>query len=324
MTDEAPRNNLRGGAWLIADMSLNILVLSIVKWLNADYPAAQIVFIRAGVGLVFILPLIWIWREEFRRIEHLRLHLLRVGLSVITLTASFFAISRVPLALFTAINFTRPIITMVMAALILGETIGRRRWIAAGIAFLGVLLAVNPQEVPWTMGLAALMLVVFTGSAAIIALRRLRDAPSIVLMTFYTSGLALCAAPFAVIAWVPIDPDHLLPLIAIGAFAQSAQLCFLRAHFFGEAGFLSVLGFLSLVLSVLVGIFVFQEIPSLGFVAGAILVVGAAIWVVLRPEPAAPNRHMHEEGANALASQNRNATDRRYRLCACSRRLLWG
>ena len=183
MTDEAPRNNLRGGAWLIADMSLNILVLSIVKWLNADYPAAQIVFIRAGVGLVFILPLIWIWREEFRRIEHLRLHLLRVGLSVITLTASFFAISRVPLALFTAINFTRPIITMVMAALILGETIGRRRWIAAGIAFLGVLLAVNPQEVPWTMGLAALMLVVFTGSAAIIALRRLRDAPSIVLMT---------------------------------------------------------------------------------------------------------------------------------------------
>ena len=236
MTDEAPRNNLRGGAWLIADMSLNILVLSIVKWLNADYPAAQIVFIRAGVGLVFILPLIWIWREEFRRIEHLRLHLLRVGLSVITLTASFFAISRVPLALFTAINFTRPIITMVMAALILGETIGRRRWIAAGIAFLGVLLAANPQEVPWTMGLAALMLVVFTGSAAIIALRRLRDAPSIVLMTFYTSGLALCAAPFAVIAWVPIDPDHLLPLIAIGAFAQSAQLCFLRAHFFGEIG----------------------------------------------------------------------------------------
>ena len=159
MSQEAPVSNLRGGGWLIADMSLNIWALSIVKWLDAGYPAAQVVFVRAGVGLLLILPLIWFWRADFRRIENLHIHLLRVCLSVITLTASFFAISRVPLALFTAINFTRPIVTMVMAALILRETIGQRRWIAAGIAFLGVLLAANPRDVPWTLGLAALILV---------------------------------------------------------------------------------------------------------------------------------------------------------------------
>ncbi|MEL6169981.1 MAG: DMT family transporter [Pseudomonadota bacterium] len=283
MTDNAPRNNLKGGAWLIADMSLNIWALSIVKWLDADYPATQVVFVRAAVGLILILPLIWMWRAEFRRIDHLSLHLVRVGLSVVTLTASFFAISRVPLALFTAVNFTRPIVTMVMAALVLGETIGRRRWIAAAIAFLGVLIAANPRDVPWTVGLAALILVVFTGSAAIIATRRLRNAPPIVLMTFYTAGLAICSAPLALLAWVEVTPDHILALLAIGVFAQSAQLCFLRAHFHGEAGFLSVLGYLSLVLSVLVGSLVFGETPSLGFAAGAALVVGAAIWVVMRP-----------------------------------------
>ena len=155
-----------GGAWLIADMSLNIWALSIAKWLDAGYPATQVVFVRASVGLILILPLIWIRRADFRHIEDLRIHLFRVGLSAITLTASFFAISRVPLALFTAINFTRPIVTMIMAALILGETIGRRRWVAAGVAFLGVLLTANPRELPWTIGLAALTLVVFTGSAA--------------------------------------------------------------------------------------------------------------------------------------------------------------
>lgn len=278
-----PRDNLKGGAWLIADLSLNIWALSLVKWLDADYPATQLVFVRAAVGLVLILPMIWVRRSAFRRIPHLYLHLLRVALSVITLTASFFAISRVPLALFTAINFTRPIVTMVMAALLLGETIGRRRWIAAGIAFLGVLLAANPQEVPWSLGLAALVLVVFSGSAAIILTRRLREAPSIVLMTFYTAGLAACTAPFAAMSWVPIASGHLPALLAIGAFAQGAQLCFLRAHYLGEAGFLSVLGYLSLVLSVSVGVVVFAEIPSAGFAAGAVLVVGSAIWVALHP-----------------------------------------
>jgi S-adenosylmethionine uptake transporter len=283
MSDGPPRKNLRGGAWLIADMSLNIWALSIVKWLDAGYPATQIVFVRAGFGLILILPVIWIRRAEFRHIGDLRIHFLRVGLSVVTLTASFFAISRVPLALFTAINFTRPIVTMIMAALILGETIGRQHWIAAGVAFLGVLLTANPREMPWTIGLAALALVVFTGSAAIIAMRRLRAAPPIVLMTFYTAGLAICSAPFALLAWVRVDPDHIVPLLAIGAFAQGAQLCFLRAHFHGEAAFLSVLGYLSLVLSVLVGFFVFKETPGLGFAAGATLVVAAAIWVALRP-----------------------------------------
>ncbi len=283
MTETAPRDNLVGGAWLIADMSLNIWALSIVKWLDADYPATQIVFVRAAVGLVLILPMIWIYRAEFRQIDHLRLHLIRVGFSVVTLTASFFAISRVPLALFTAINFTRPIVTMVMAAVLLQEAIGPRRWWAAGIALLGVLLAANPRDVAWTWGLAALVLVVLTGSAAIIATRKLRSAPAIVLMTFYTAGLAVCTAPLAATAWVTIAPAHLAPLLAVGAFAQCAQLCFLRAHYHGEAGFLSVLGYLSLILSVGVGFFVFQETPNIGFAAGALLVVGAAVWVVLRP-----------------------------------------
>ncbi|MEL6643779.1 MAG: DMT family transporter [Pseudomonadota bacterium] len=283
MNDDAPRDNLRGGAWLIADMSLNIWALSIVKWLEAGYPATQVVFVRAAVGLVLILPMILYHRAAFREVEHMRLHLIRVVLSVITLTASFFAISRVPLAVFTAINFTRPIVTMVMAAVFLGETIGRRRWTAAGIALLGVVLAANPRDVPWSIGLAALILVVFTGSAAIIATRRLRSAPPIVLMTFYTLGLTVCTAPLAFASWVPIDPSHILPLMAVGAFAQSAQLCFLRAHYHGDAGFLSVLGYTSLVLSVGVGAVVFGETPTIRFALGAALVIAAAVWVVLRP-----------------------------------------
>ncbi len=112
-----------GGGWLVADFGLNIWALSIVKSLGADYPPAQLVFLRASVGFVLIPP--WILRERsaFSGLRELRLHLLRVVLSAMALTASFFAISRVPFALFTAINFTRPMVTMAMAALLLSEQI---------------------------------------------------------------------------------------------------------------------------------------------------------------------------------------------------------
>lgn len=283
MSDAPNRDNLRGGLWLIADMSLNIWALSIVKWLGADYPATQIVFIRACVGFVLIAPLIWRERGLFRNTPDLGLHLARVLLSVITLSASFFAIARVPFALFTAINFTRPIVTMVMAAVILGEMTGTRRWFAAALAFFGVVIAVNPSAVEWSWGLVALGVVVIAGSGAIIATRRLRDAPAIVLMAFYTGGLTLFTAPFAVTTWVPVIPNHLFSLILVGCFAQAAQLCFLRAHYHGAAGFLSVLGYLSLILSTGVGYFVFSETPDAAFALGAVLVVGAALWVTIDP-----------------------------------------
>lgn len=286
MTPPAPRDNIRSGVWLLSDLALNIWALAIVKALGLDYSAFQIVFLRACVGLVLISPLIWRGSASFRGIAHLQLHLLRVALSVITLTSSFFAISRVPFAVFTAMNFTRPLVTMVMAALILGETIGKRRWSAAAIALLGVLIALNPDSVDWSCGLAALALVILTGSGAIIITRRLRSAPEIVMMTFYTAGLAAFSAPFAVLNWTPVAPQHLPFLILVGVFAQSAQLCFLRAHYFGEAGFLSVLSYLSLILSVSVGYLAFNEVPTPSFWIGAVLVVSAALWVTLRAKPA--------------------------------------
>ena len=282
MSDEVERDNLKGGAWLLADLGLNVWALSLVKWLGPDYAAWQVVFVRAAVGFILILPFIVRERDRFRNIPELPLHVLRVVMSVVTLTASFFAITRVPLAIFTTVGFTRPIVTMVLAAIFLRETIGRKRWIGAAIAFAGVVIAVNPRSFGSDpAGLVALSVVVLSGSAAIIATRRLRGAPSIVLMTFYTAGLAAVTAPFALREWTPVPAEHLLPFLLVGVFAQCAQLCFLRAHFFGTAGFLSVLSYLGLLLAVLVGFFVFGEVPRPEFFLGAALVIIAAGWISL-------------------------------------------
>ena len=94
------RDNLRGAAWLMADMSLNIWALSLVKLSGADIPAAQMVFLRAVVGLVVLAPWLWAGRRRLRP-GPVRLHLARVGLSATALGTSFFAIAQVPFALFT-------------------------------------------------------------------------------------------------------------------------------------------------------------------------------------------------------------------------------
>lgn len=274
-----PPRNLSGGAWLLADMSLNIWALVIVKSVGLDIPAPQLVFLRALTGFVLMLPWIWVARGRFRGVDELPLHALRVGLSAITLTASFFAVARLPLALFSAIQFTRPVVTMVMATLILREVIPARRWWAAAAALVGAAIAIGPVATAWNWGLPAAILVVLSGTAAVIVTRRLAAAPRVVMMTFYTAGLAICTAPFALLGWVHV-PISLWPvLLAIGIFAQSAQFCFLAAHGRAEAGFLSVLGYLSLPLTTTVGFIVFQEVPAPRFYLGAALILASAIAV---------------------------------------------
>ncbi|MCU0905880.1 MAG: DMT family transporter [Rhodobacteraceae bacterium] len=271
------QDNLRAAGWLILDMSLNIWALTIVKAMGADYPALQLVFLRSATGLVLLVP--WIWRERgaFARIDRPGLHALRVILSTVTLATSFHAVARLPFALFTAINFTRPILLMLMAALILRERITGPRWIAAVVGLGGALIAIDPVTAPLNSGLVALLVTVVTGTAAVIVTRQLKGTPAVVMMTFYTAGLGLASLPVALAAWHPVSVADLPLLLGVGLFAQAAQLCFLRAHWLGDAGVLGPVSYTSLILSGLVGYAVFAEVPTPGMLVGAAIIVIAAL-----------------------------------------------
>lgn len=274
------RDNLRGSIWLFADMALNIWALAIVKAMGADFPAVQIVFIRALTGLALLSPFLWINRRGLHT-DQFGHHALRIALSATAIVTSFHAVARLPLALFTAISFTRPLIMMAMAAVILREVVRPAHWMAGMIGLAGVLIAVQPGEMAINSGLLALIVTIFAGTGAVIVTRKMREESSLVMMLAYTGGIALVTALPAALTWQ--DPGRFWAvLLLIGAFAQAAQYCFLRAHYWGDSGVLGPLGYVSLVLSAAVGYFLFSEIPSLHLAIGAALIIAATLAVVRR------------------------------------------
>ena len=157
--------NGSGAAWLLADMALAVGALAIVKAVGLTYPGPQLVALRAGMGLLILAPWIWRRRAAFRGLRDRRLHALRVALSAVALTAGFHAVARLPLALYAAIGFTRPVVLMAMAALVLGEVVPRRRWLAAAVAFGGAAVATGPPGGAWDPGLLAAGVVVLAAPA---------------------------------------------------------------------------------------------------------------------------------------------------------------
>ncbi|MEM7489669.1 MAG: DMT family transporter [Pseudomonadota bacterium] len=270
-----PSRQGRGVAWLFADMALNVWALTLVKATGGEVPAAQTVFLRAAVGLVLMLPWIALARHQFAQARRPGLHLLRIALSTLTLGLSFYAVARLPFALFTAVNFTRPLVMIAFAALFLAEPATPRRWLAAGAGLVGVVIAIGPRPIA-DPALLVLGLAVLAGTAAIVVTRKLVDQPAVVLMTAYTGGLTLASAPVAYATWTPLSGDLWPALLAVGFFAQSAQFCFLRAHRDAQAGVLAIAGYSALILSTAVGWAVFSETPPTAFWLGAAIIIVAS------------------------------------------------
>lgn len=279
MSGVEDRDHRAGIAWLLADMTLITAMTAVVKAQGVTYPAVQLVFVRAAVGLLLILPLVWRHRRQIVGTRHALRHVLRISCNAIALTGNFAAVSALPLGLVTAIGFMRPLVTMLLALLILNETISRMRWIGALIGFCGVLLTVAPSDVTGNIGLVAAFASVLFGSLATIQTRMLREENTTVLMVFYTAGLALLTAVPALVGWRPVATADWAPLIVIGILAQAGQYCFLLAYKRAPASVLAPVGYLAIVFAMATGYAVFDERPAWNTIAG-VVVIFAGLRVV--------------------------------------------
>ena len=182
-------------------------------------------------------------------------------LAGIGLLASFHAVARLPLTLFTAIDLSRALAIMVMAYVVLGERVSAQRWVAGLIGLVGVLIATSPSNVPWSTGLLAAVAMVLCISGSIIVLRMMSETSPVVLISFFSVGVMVVSAPLAMGDWVALNPLQVGVLFGVSLFSQLSQYCLVRAHWLAEASVLAPLGYVSLILAVIVGYIGFSEVP---------------------------------------------------------------
>ena len=161
----------RSVGWLLLDMALVTTMQAIVKAEGETYPAVQLVFLRSLVGFLSVAPLVWRHRAKLTNLSNIRGHLARVAFNSAALICNFAAFAALPLALVTAIGFTRPLVLLVMAAVLLGESVGKIRYGFTVLGFLGIIIMLRPDAIPWNMGIVAAFGSVFFGSLAVVQTR---------------------------------------------------------------------------------------------------------------------------------------------------------
>ena len=140
-----PSSAAAGIACVMAGIFFLTLSDANAKWLGASYHPLQILFLRALIALPVVTALaLWLGGRRVLRTGHLRLHLARGAINVVSACCFYLGLNSLPLAEATAIAFAAPLFVTALSVFVLKERVDSRRWLAVLAGFAGVLIIVRP------------------------------------------------------------------------------------------------------------------------------------------------------------------------------------
>ncbi|MFN6933517.1 MAG: DMT family transporter [Tsuneonella sp.] len=235
------------------------------------------------------IPVLLIWFAARRKLTLLRsarlgAHMRRALLGLAGMFLNFGAVTLLPLAEATTLNFTTAIWAVILSALILRERVGIWRWSAVLLGFAGVLVITQPGQshIP-PFGAAVALGAAFAIALISIQIRDLSRTEHPLTIVFWFSAFSLpllaVAMPFVMTAHTPYQWSL---LAGLGLFGLLGQFLLTAALRFGSVASVIVMDYSSLVWATLFGWWIFDLLPPATTWLGAPLIVGAGIVIAWR------------------------------------------
>jgi drug/metabolite transporter (DMT)-like permease len=293
----------------VGSLVLGLLIFSLqdiaVKWMGGDYSVLEIVTFRSLVALP--LTLLFFRYEggqglpttQRRKLEYIR------GLFFfLSYTTHFMGLAALPLAEIAAIKFSGPLMITFLSVVILGETVGPRRWLALLVGFMGVLLIVRPGLATFNMGAIFILISVFFYALATMLTRKLQTTDSSATMAYYSSLVYLIAtfilAPLVIFvgdfpdahpsvaflfhAWAMPSLLDWVIMSGLGLVWAGGMYFLARAYSAAQASVIAPFEYVALPINVMWGFIIWQELPTWMTWAGAFLTLSSGVYILTRDQ----------------------------------------
>ncbi len=271
-----------------------------MKSLLGDFTVWTLIVARAIVTVLVFVPVILFLGRPHRLFSPLwPLHLMRASLFAVGFSLFYTAFPFMGLAELTTIFFSAPLITAVLAALFLGETVGLRRTTCLLIGFAGVIVAMNPTGETFQLVAILPLLCAVTYSFSQIMARPIGENETSLTLGLYTialAGILVVPLGFAVnqmfelgpefrhIRWewsVP-DSDETLSLLFLGLIGMVAYTLLSRAYQIANASLIAPFDYSYLPIAAILGYVGWGEVPNWNTLTGMVLIIGSGLYLGYR------------------------------------------
>ena len=296
MAEQSPQTGPRGagriplGLRYMAAAAFFFSVMSLlVKIAGQRLPTQEVVLARSSVGA--LLSWAVLRSRGVSVLGHRRgLLMVRALLGYGALSCFFYALVRLPLADATVIQYTNPVFTALLAAVVLSERLRLREVLLVLVSLAGVILMTRPEflfgghEQRLDLGAAGIALLgAALSAAAYVAVRRLGATEDPLVIVFYFAAVStLGAIPLTAMKPVLPTPGEWLTLAGIGVVTQLGQVFMTKGLRLEAAGRATAVGYMQIVFAAAWGAIFFAEFPDLWGAAGAALIVAGTFGIARR------------------------------------------
>ncbi len=275
-----------------------VAVTAMVKHVGDAIPAAQSAFLRYLLGLVFLLPVIRPMLRARLTPRQLRLFTLRGAAHTVAVILWFYAMTRIPIAEVTAMNYMSPIYVTLGAALFMGEDLPPRRMAAVIMALIGALIILRPGLRDLNAGHLAMIVTAMGFASGYMITKRLSgEVSAAVIVGMLSITVTIGLAPFAFAVWVPVTGPQLLWFFVVACFATTGHYAMTLAFVAAPLTVTQPVTFLQLIWAVTLGALVFGEGVDAWVILGGVVIVASVSFIswreararrVVTPSPNAP------------------------------------
>lgn len=268
---------------MIAGAFIFTINAAVVKQLGASgIDSFQTVFVRSIAGLILPLPFI-VWQRGSIHTRNFRIQILQGTVGTTALIAHFYAWTKLPLTDVTALLFTQVLFVLVLAVVLLGQSVRWRRWIAAILGFFGALIMIRPSFSQVDHGALIALFAGFCIALQLVLIARLPGEEKQLTMLFYLGviGTLITAVP-GIYAWKEPTKFQAILLVCNGVLGVANQACVFRAFRVGAATYVAPFDYSKLIVAVLLGFILFGEIPGPWTILGAAIIVISTFYISRR------------------------------------------
>ena len=254
-----------------------------VKFLSDDLHPITICFWRCLMGLILITP--FIAKNNFKSLKtsNMRLQIFRAAINILSMICWFSAIGMMHFEKATALGFTTPLFTTILAVIVLGEVIRFHRTAALMLGFIGILIIIRPGYIPFEFGIFLMLIASLSFSFVLIFVKKLSATDSSLTIIFY--HLLYMTPAFFILAlfyWENINLNQLLVFIFMGASGLLSHWCLAQAFKLSDTTFVMPLQFTKLIWASLIGLFIFSEKPDIWTWVGGIIIFISVVYITYR------------------------------------------
>ncbi|MEC7860250.1 MAG: DMT family transporter [Pseudomonadota bacterium] len=260
-------------------LSLDLLA----KYLLQDYSLTQFIFMRSLFGaIIFLIIAPWYGGLKSMQTQKWELHLLRAILSIIAMFGFFYGVSLMPLVNALTLAYTAPIVVTALSVPLLGESVGRPRWIAVTIGFCGALIILRPGSGELSIALVAVLAAAISYALLAITARKMKTETTIAMSMYVLVGPLVASLFFLPNNYIaPTFSDWLIFFLA-GLTSVGTWIGFINAYKRYSPVALAPFEYLTLIGAALAGYWIWQETPDKYVVIGAMVIVSSGLFIAYR------------------------------------------